>query len=40
MQTEKLNNLLYFTELPINKLSETALTESIKDDEVTWVLTK
>ena len=40
MNTKILNNILYFTESPVNIPSETALTESMKDDDGTWVLTK
>ena len=32
--------MLYFTDSPVNILSATALDEYMKDDEVTWVLTK
>ena len=38
--TNKLNNLPYFTYPPVNILSETALTESMKYYEGTCVLTK
>ena len=40
LQTKKLNNLLYFTDSPCNIQSTTALSESKKDNEGTWVLTK
>ena len=35
-----MNNVLYFSELPSNIISSTALSESLKDDEATWVITK
>ena len=38
--TNKFNNVLYFTDSPVNKLSETELDESMKDDEGTQVLAK
>ena len=38
--TKKLNNVIYFSALPVYILIATALSESLKDDEVTWVLTK
>ena len=38
--TNKLNNLLYFPDSPVNALSATSLSALIKDDEGTWVLTK
>ena len=37
---KKLNNLIYFPYSSVKLLSATAFTEYIKDDEVTWVLTK
>ena len=40
LHTNKLNNVLYFTDSPVNILSATALAESMKDDEGTWVLAK
>ena len=40
MQTNKLNNVIYFTYSPVNILSATGFSESMKDYEVTWVLTK
>ena len=39
LHTKKLNNVIYFPDSPFNILSATALAESMKDDEVTWVLT-
>ena len=38
--THKLNNVLYFPDSSVNILSATELVESIKYDELTWVLTK
>ena len=40
LQKNKLNNLIYFSDSPVNILSATALSESMKDYEVTWLLTK
>ena len=40
LYTKKLNNVLYFLESPVNILSANSLSESMKDDYVTWVLTK
>ena len=40
LHTKKLNNLIYFPYSSVKLLSATAFTEYIKDDEVTWVLTK
>ena len=40
LHTNNFNNILYFTDSPVNILSETALDESMKDYEGTWVLTK
>ena len=40
LHTNKFNNILYFPYPPVNILSENALGESIKYDELTWVLTK
>ena len=40
LQTNKLNNVIYFPESPVNILSATALYEPMKYDEGTWVLTK
>ena len=40
LYTNKLNNLIYFKESPVNILSENSLDEFMKVDEVTWVLTK
>ena len=40
LHTKKLNNVLYFPDSPVNIISATALNESIKGDEGTWVLTK
>ena len=40
LYTNKFNNVLYFPESPVNIISETALDESIKDNEGTWVPTK
>ena len=38
IHTNKLNNVMYFSESLVNMISETALTVSIKDDERTWLL--
>ena len=40
LTTNKLNNVLYFTESPVNILSETILTGFMNYDEGTWVPTK
>ena len=40
LQTNKLNNVIYFPESPVNVLIATELAESMKYDEGTWVLTK
>ena len=40
LHTNTLNNLIYFTDSPFKRLSATALAKSMKDYEVTWVLTK
>ena len=40
LHTRRFNNVLYFPDSPVNILSATALPEFIKDDEVTWLLTK
>ena len=40
LHTHKWNNVLYFIDSPLNILSETAMSESMKDDEGTWVRTK
>ena len=40
LHTNRLNNLIYFTDSPANILSTTSLAGSMKYDEVTWVLTK
>ena len=40
LHTNKLSNVLYFTYLPVNIKIETALSESMKNDEGTWVQTK
>ena len=40
LHTKKLNNVIYFPDSPFNILNATALAESMKDDEVPWVLTK
>ena len=40
LHTNKLNNVLYFTDSPVNILSATALAESMKDDEGSWLITK
>ena len=37
LYTNKLNNLLYFPESPVNILGATAMDESMKDDEGTWI---
>ena len=37
LHTQKLNNGLYSTESPVNIISATALAESTKGHEVTWV---
>ena len=40
LHTNKLNNILYFTYSLFNIISATKLSESMKDDERTWLLTK
>ena len=40
LYTNKLNNILYFPDSPVNVLSATTLYESMKDDEGTWMVTK
>ena len=40
LHTNKLKNVLYFTDSPVNTLIATVINESIKDDEVIWVLTR
>ena len=40
LHTKKFNNVLYFTDSPVNILSEPALAESMKYDKGVWVLTK
>ena len=40
LQTNEFNNALYFPESPVIILSATALSESMKDHDGTWVLTK
>ena len=40
LQTNKFNNILYFTDSPFNVLITNALAEYTKYDKVTWVLTK
>ena len=40
LHTNKLKNVLYFPQSPVNILSVTSLSESMKYYEVTWVLTK
>ena len=40
LQKNQLNNLLYFTDSPLNILSTTALAELIKDGERTQMITK
>ena len=40
LQKNKLNNVLYFTDSPVNILSTTILAEFMKVYEWTWVLTK
>ena len=40
LYTKKFNNVLYFAYLPVHILSSTALAKSMKDDELTWVLTE
>ena len=40
LHTKKLNNVLYFPDSTVNIISATVLDESIKDDEVTYILTK
>ena len=39
LNKNKLKVLLYFPDPPVNILSATSLSESMKDDEVTWVTT-
>ena len=40
LHTNKFNNLIYFSDSSVNIISETALAESMKYDDGTWVLTK
>ena len=40
MHKNKLNNVLYFPDPTVYIISETSISESIKDDEGTWVLIK
>ena len=40
LHTNKLNTIIYFPDKPVNILSASTLSESMKDDEVTWVPTK
>ena len=40
LHTNKLYNLLYFPDSPVNILIATALSESMEDDEGIWILTK
>ena len=40
LHTNKLNYVLYFPDTPVNIPSKTALSESMKDDEGTWVILK
>ena len=40
LNTNKLNNIIYFIGSPVNIVRKDALDESIKDVEWTWVLTK
>ena len=40
LHTNKLNNVIYYPESPVNILRATALAESMKDDEGIWVPTK
>ena len=40
LHKNKLNIVPYFPDSPVNIISETTLTESMKYDELTWVLTK
>ena len=40
LHTNKLKNVLYFPDSPVNILTTTASDESIKDDEGAWVPTK
>ena len=40
LNTNILNNILYFNNSPFNILTATSLDEYMKEDEVTWVLTK
>ena len=40
LHTNKLNNVIYLSYSLFNILSTTALDESMKDDDGTWVLTK
>ena len=39
LNSNKLNNVLYFPDSPVNILIATTLAESMKDDERTWALT-
>ena len=38
LHTKRFNNALYFTDSPVNILSATELSESMKYDEGPWVL--
>ena len=40
LHTNKLDNVLYFPDSSVNILSENSLAESMKDDDVTWLLPK
>ena len=40
LQTNRFNNVLYFPDSLVSIISETALAESIKGDDGTWVLPK
>ena len=40
LHTQKLNNILNLPYSPVNILSAIALTESMRDDDLKWVLTK
>ena len=40
LHTNRFNNITYFPDPPVNIIRATAMSEFIKDNEVTWVLTK
>ena len=40
LHPKKMNNVLYFTDLPGNIMSAKELAESMKDNDIIWLLTK